>query len=257
MKRTPNAFLQKAARADTSSAARIDGSAGPGGIAIAPPAYGLDFADRSPRAALDPIRDKTHDRPVAAPRLNVKNFSLVASSAGRGASRPHADKSLASSDWEQDKMLSSGLFQTENTAQPLGAPRGIGIEVDASTWVRTLARTGLGIVGGGAVGAGVGAAVSGVGAIPGAVVGGVAGGIAAGLSAEYQWTQTIDTDSPLHGAVSPYVDPHPNDDPEGAPFYYTGAEAKRFGNHFVDHPSRIPDAAKASRSSRASNTASP
>ena len=214
---------RKATRAGV-HAAEAEGCGRPNGRALAPPAYGIDFVDR--------------------PRLSVRSFSVAAP---MPASRQGCafDKSFQSSEEEQDKILSTGLFQTENSGAAPGVARGIGIEVDASTWFRTLVRTGLGAVGGGAVGAGVGSAVPAVGTAIGAVAGGIAGGLAAGLSAEYQWTQTIDTNAPLHGAVSPYVDPHPNDDPEGAPFYYTGAEAKRFGNHFVDHPKRVPDPARA------------
>jgi hypothetical protein len=52
----------------------------------------------------------------------------------------------------------------------------------------------------------------------------------------YWWTQTIETNAPLHGATSPYVDPHPNDDTK--PFYYTDAEYTRFPTTFHDAPTR-------------------
>lgn len=52
----------------------------------------------------------------------------------------------------------------------------------------------------------------------------------------FKWTQTIDTNVPLGGTTSPYVDPRPNDDTK--PFYYTDAEQLRFPTTFHDHPSR-------------------
>ncbi len=52
----------------------------------------------------------------------------------------------------------------------------------------------------------------------------------------YRWTQTIDTNVPLGGTTSPYVDPRPNDD--GKPFYWTDAEAAASPTTFSDHPSR-------------------
>jgi hypothetical protein len=52
----------------------------------------------------------------------------------------------------------------------------------------------------------------------------------------FKWTQTIDTNVPLGGTTSPYVDPRPNDDTK--PFYYTDAEQIRFPSTFHDHPSR-------------------
>jgi hypothetical protein len=52
----------------------------------------------------------------------------------------------------------------------------------------------------------------------------------------FKWTQTIDTNVPLGGTTSPYVDPRPNDDTK--PFYYTDAEHIRFPSTFHDHPSR-------------------
>lgn len=56
----------------------------------------------------------------------------------------------------------------------------------------------------------------------------------------FKWTQTIDTNVPLGGTTSPYVDPRPNDDTK--PFYYTDAEQIRFPTTFHDHPSRPPPA---------------
>ncbi|MBI5559225.1 MAG: hypothetical protein HY885_16500 [Deltaproteobacteria bacterium] len=52
----------------------------------------------------------------------------------------------------------------------------------------------------------------------------------------YHWTQTIDTNVPLGGTTSPYVDPRPNDDTK--PFYWTDAEAAARPTTFIDHPSR-------------------
>jgi hypothetical protein len=54
----------------------------------------------------------------------------------------------------------------------------------------------------------------------------------------FKFTQTIETNAPLHGAVSPYVDPHPNDDTK--PFYWTDAEQRKYPTTFRDHPSRNP-----------------
>ncbi len=51
-----------------------------------------------------------------------------------------------------------------------------------------------------------------------------------------KWTQTIDTSSPLNGATSPYVDPHPNDDDK--PYYYTDSEHAARPTTFVDRPTR-------------------
>ena len=47
-----------------------------------------------------------------------------------------------------------------------------------------------------------------------------------GDPATLRWVQLITTDAPLNGAVSPYIDPFPNDDPKGQdlPFYYTESE---------------------------------
>jgi hypothetical protein len=54
----------------------------------------------------------------------------------------------------------------------------------------------------------------------------------------FKFTQTIETNAPLHGATSPYVDPHPNDDTK--PFYWTDAEQRTYPTTFRDHPSRNP-----------------
>jgi len=54
----------------------------------------------------------------------------------------------------------------------------------------------------------------------------------------FKWTQTIETDVPLNGATSPYVDPHTTDDAK--PFYYTDAEQAAFLTTFHDAPSRVP-----------------
>jgi hypothetical protein len=52
----------------------------------------------------------------------------------------------------------------------------------------------------------------------------------------FRWTQTIDTNVPLGGTTSPYVDPRPNDDTK--PFYWTDAEHATYSPSFIDHPSR-------------------
>ena len=54
----------------------------------------------------------------------------------------------------------------------------------------------------------------------------------------FKFTQTIDTNAPLHGADAPYVDPHPNDDMK--PFYWTDVEQRMYPTTFKDHPSRNP-----------------
>ena len=54
----------------------------------------------------------------------------------------------------------------------------------------------------------------------------------------FKFTQVIDTNAPLHGASSPYVDPHPNDDTK--PFYWTDAEQAKYPTTFKDKPSRNP-----------------
>jgi len=60
---------------------------------------------------------------------------------------------------------------------------------------------------------------------------------------KYDWIQVIDTNKPiLPTAVSPYVDPYPDDD--GKPFYFPDHELPRFENRdgyklkFTDRPSR-------------------
>lgn len=52
----------------------------------------------------------------------------------------------------------------------------------------------------------------------------------------FKWTQTIDTNVPLGGTTSPYVDPRPNDDTK--PFYWTDAEHAANPTTFRDRPSR-------------------
>jgi hypothetical protein len=59
----------------------------------------------------------------------------------------------------------------------------------------------------------------------------------------FKWTQTIDTNVPLGGASSPYVDPRPNDDAK--PFYWTDAEHAAHPKTFIDFPSRPVPAAGA------------
>lgn len=56
----------------------------------------------------------------------------------------------------------------------------------------------------------------------------------------FRWTQTIDTNVPLGGTTSPYVDPRPNDDTK--PFYWTDAEYAARPTTFRDFPSRNPPA---------------
>ncbi len=50
----------------------------------------------------------------------------------------------------------------------------------------------------------------------------------------YRWTQTIDSNVPLGGTTSPYVDPRPNDDTK--PFYWTDAEAAATADHLYRSP---------------------
>ena len=52
----------------------------------------------------------------------------------------------------------------------------------------------------------------------------------------YKFTQTIDTNVPLGGVTSPYVDPRPNDDAK--PFYWTDAEQAANPTTFRDAPGR-------------------
>jgi hypothetical protein len=52
----------------------------------------------------------------------------------------------------------------------------------------------------------------------------------------FKFTQTIDTNVPLGGVTSPYVDPRPNDDAK--PFYWTDAEQAANPTTFRDSPSR-------------------
>ena len=54
---------------------------------------------------------------------------------------------------------------------------------------------------------------------------------ALGVGQQYRWVQFIETNEPAAGAVSPYVDPQPNDDPAGSqlPFYWTNAERTTSG----------------------------
>jgi len=61
---------------------------------------------------------------------------------------------------------------------------------------------------------------------------------------EYRWCQTIDTNVPLGGATSPYVDPRPSDDPgTPKPFYWTDAEQAVQKKAFCDKPKRPAPAA--------------
>jgi hypothetical protein len=52
----------------------------------------------------------------------------------------------------------------------------------------------------------------------------------------FKWTQTIDTNVPLGGTTSPYVDPRPNDDTK--PFYWTDTEHAANPTKFIDFPKR-------------------
>lgn len=52
----------------------------------------------------------------------------------------------------------------------------------------------------------------------------------------FRWTQTIETNVPLGGTSSPYVDPRPNDDTK--PFYYTDSEHGQYAPNFYDRPRR-------------------
>ncbi|WDE09747.1 hypothetical protein [Thalassomonas haliotis] len=52
----------------------------------------------------------------------------------------------------------------------------------------------------------------------------------------FRWTQTIDTNAPLGGTTTPYVDPRPNDDSK--PFYWTDAEHASSPSTFTDKPWR-------------------
>ena len=54
----------------------------------------------------------------------------------------------------------------------------------------------------------------------------------------FKFTQTIETNVPLHGATAPYVDPQPKDDEK--PFYWTDAEQQKYPTSFRDHPKRKP-----------------
>lgn len=168
------------------------------------------------------------------PHLRVQNFSVRNS--------PNDDKSMRQGE-NQDSLMSVSSLQTETSRRS----RGIGIKVEADRG-RAARGGGIGALGGlAAVGAGLGiAALAGVtrgaGLIVGALAGGalLGGGLGAGIGAatgtEYLFLQTIDTNVPLGGSTSPYVDPRPNDDTK--PFYYTDAEQATFGNTFIDHPSR-------------------
>lgn len=61
----------------------------------------------------------------------------------------------------------------------------------------------------------------------------------------FRWTQTIETNVPLGGTSSPYVDPRPNDDTK--PFYWTDSEHARFAPNFYDRPRRSVPASGTTR----------
>lgn len=61
----------------------------------------------------------------------------------------------------------------------------------------------------------------------------------------FKFTQTIETNAPLRGAASPYVDPHPNDDAK--PFYWTDAQQQKYPTTFKDHPWRYPPTGSAAK----------
>ncbi len=213
--------MNKRPFAQRSSTRRIPNSytAGSNGVSVAPPRYGISTADNQ--------ASRTEARPLhVVPKLSVSHFRVSQAirrqnKKGVIPGKNLTDKSKKISKKKQDKLLSQSLFGTHGTSDPLTNPRGIAIKIKASTGVRTAIKTGLGIFGGTRL-----------------------GGLTAGLSAEYRWTQTITTNNPLNGATSPYVDPHPNDDPDGGPFYYTTAEHKSKGNSFSDRPSRRANASK-------------
>jgi hypothetical protein len=60
-----------------------------------------------------------------------------------------------------------------------------------------------------------------------------------------KFTQTIETNAPLRGASSPYVDPHPKDDAK--PFYWTDAQQQKYPTTFKDHPWRYPPTGSAAK----------
>jgi hypothetical protein len=209
--------------------------------AFAMPRFGYDFARIPLHGAALPPKE-------TMPRLRVRNFAAGPSTGSTGfhlseraSSEQRSatdDKSLESRFEAQDRMLSSSAFAVEPPPR-----KGVHIEVDASTAGTTAEHAGAGaIVGLGVAGLGLGiaglaGATLGAGLVAGALAGGAAlGALVGGIVGGYRYTQTIDTNAPLGGTSSPYVDPRPNDDDK--PFYYTDAEEKAFGTHFVDRPSR-------------------
>jgi hypothetical protein len=160
------------------------------------------------------------------------------------ANRTGTDKSLEPLLEEQDRIMGASSFGTH--------ARGVQIEVDASTAGATARHAGLGALAGlgaAAVGLGIAAAAGatlGIGAIAGALVGGtLLGGLVGAVVGEYRFAQTIDTNVPLGGSTSPYVDPRPNDDDK--PFYWTDAEHRTYGSKFKDAPSRNPPSSGTTR----------
>lgn len=196
------------------------------------------------RAASRGLSRSPHPAVASAfsPRLKVTTFGTSTAmrppaSDGHPVHHPTSDKSFAPQLEDQDQSL--------DVAEFAATTNGLSIRVEAGN---------AGLVAGGAAGGAIfGAALGGIGAgiataagaalstgatlgiaAGGAALGGLIGGLAARPA--YRFTQTIETNAPLHGATSPYVDPHPNDDSK--PFYYTDAERGAYGNTFIDQPSR-------------------
>jgi hypothetical protein len=184
--------------------------------------------------------------PLPTPRLNLKGFNISSPSRSTrpGRKRKRYDKSRRPDRPEQDGALSVSNFGTRSG----GGSGGVDIDLDASTAGTTAAGVAGGAIAGSTVAglglgiaAAAGAALSG-GLIAGVLLGGaLVGGLIGGLVGGYRYTQTIDTNVPLGGTTSPYVDPRPNDD--NKPFYWTDAEEASMRGRFHDSPSRgVPGA---------------
>src|ERR1043166_2422321 len=179
--------------------------------------------------------------PLPAPRLNLRGFTVSSPrrSTPQDGKRIGYDKSRKPERSAQDRALSVANFG----ARSGGGSGGVDIDLDASTAGTTAASVGLGaLVGGGVAGIGLGiAALAGIalagGLAAGVLLGGAAlGGLVGGLVGGYRYTQTIDTNVPMGGATSPYVDPRPNDDDK--PFYWTDSEEASHAGKFHDSPTR-------------------